>query len=155
MIFCFLPRQLSTTHAKTVCVTVLPAESDHMIMLPAGSMITWTDSAGSHLSCTTVSARWKRSQTVSVEAKYDGQSRQKVKIGGLVYNLCTIKITKLKSPNIVLFILILRILNGILPFCSCKLRLRQFKNMYRLIQVFLDCRMLSVTFSYGTATIKP
>ena len=38
-----------------------------------------------------VSAGSKRSRTVSVEANYDGQSRQEAKISGLVYTLCFIR----------------------------------------------------------------
>ena len=39
---------------------------------------------------TVVHAGRKRSRTVSAEDKYDEQSRQEVKLGGLVYTLCTI-----------------------------------------------------------------
>ena len=56
----------------------------------AGSRITQTHSAGSHSSCTTVSAGSKKSRIVEEEAKYDGQSRQVVKIDGLVYTLCSL-----------------------------------------------------------------
>ena len=44
--------------------------------IPAGSRITQTDLAGS-----------KRLLTVSMEAKFDCQSRQETKIGGLVFSL--------------------------------------------------------------------
>ena len=63
--FCFLPR------------------------LSAGRLITRTVSAGSYLPSTTVWAGSKRSRTISVEAKYDGQSLQEAKIGGLVCTLWT------------------------------------------------------------------
>ena len=46
-----------------------------------------TVSAGSHLSCTEVSAGSKSSWTVSAEAKYDVQSMQEAKIGGINYTL--------------------------------------------------------------------
>ena len=44
--------------------------------IPAGSRITQTDLAGS-----------KKLRTVSMEAKFDCQSRQETKIGGLVFSL--------------------------------------------------------------------
>ena len=47
-------------------------------------------SAGSHLLCRVVSAGSKRSRTVSVEAKYDGQSPQEAKTSRLVYTLCSL-----------------------------------------------------------------
>ena len=61
----------------------LPAETVRVILLPA-------ETAGSYLPGTTVSAGSKRSRTVSAEAKYDGQSLQEAKIGGLVYTLGSI-----------------------------------------------------------------
>ena len=71
-ISCFLSRLLSVKNG---------------FLLSAGSSITRTDSAGSLLSCTTVSTGSERLRTVSVEAKYDSLSRQEAKIGGLVYTL--------------------------------------------------------------------
>ena len=68
--------------AETVLVILLPAER-----VSAGSRITWTVSEGSYFPSTTVSAGSKRLWTVSAEAKYDGQSLQEAKIGGLVYTL--------------------------------------------------------------------
>ena len=49
--------------------------------------MTRTVFSGSYFLSTTVSAGSKRSQAVSAEAKYDGQSLQEAKIGGLVYTL--------------------------------------------------------------------
>ena len=56
--------------------------------MSTGSRITRTVSAETHFSWTVVSAGSKSSRTVSAEARYDGQSLQEVKIGGLVYTLC-------------------------------------------------------------------
>ena len=85
---CFLPRLLclgnSFLQRLSVWFSFLPRDS-------AGSIITRTVSAGSHLLWTVVSAGRERSRTVSAEAKYDIQSLQEVKISGLTYTLwcCT------------------------------------------------------------------
>ena len=50
-------------------------------------IIIQTVSAGSHFSQIVVLNGSKDSRTVSVEARYDGQSLQEAKIGGLVYTL--------------------------------------------------------------------
>ena len=74
----------------------LPAETVRVILLPAETLIrklNHTDSLCRKLfSKHKVSAGSKRSRTVSAEAKYDGQSLQEAKIGGLVYTLCCMKI---------------------------------------------------------------
>ena len=70
----------------------LPRQSASLCFLPRlseESRITRKVSTGIYLACIAVSAGKKRSRTVSVEAKYkyDRQSRQEAKTGGLVYNL--------------------------------------------------------------------
>ena len=50
-----------------------------------GIRITWTDMAGSYLSCVAVLAGGKRSDSVQGDAKCDGQTQQHAKTGGLVY----------------------------------------------------------------------
>ena len=78
-ISCFMPWLLclenSFLQRLSVWLSFLPRVS-------AGSRITQTVSAGSHFSWTVVLAGSKRSLTVLVEAKYDGQS-----LRGLVYTL--------------------------------------------------------------------
>ena len=81
--------------AETVRVILFPAKTlgrkqNHTDRLSAGSRITRTVSAGSRFSWTVVSAGSRSSLTVSVEAKYDGQSLQVAKISGLVYTLCNV-----------------------------------------------------------------
>ena len=69
------------TSVQTVHVIVLPAET-------LGRKHTHAKvSPGNQVSQTAVSAGGKTSRTVSAAAKYDGQSRQGAKIGGLVYTL--------------------------------------------------------------------
>ena len=89
--FRFFQRLLSyLVSAETVRDLLLSAETTvHEKRLPAETVraITWTVSAGSYLSSTTVSIGSKRSRTVSAEAKYDGQSQHVTKISGLVYTL--------------------------------------------------------------------
>ena len=80
LISCSLERPLCMING------VLPNLSARSCSLPrlSAGRNSWTVSAGSHFSQTVVSARSKRSQTVSAEAKYDGQSQQEAKIGRLV-----------------------------------------------------------------------
>ena len=63
-----------------------------MILLPAKSFRRKQNYVNSlswkQFSRTEVLEGSKRSRTVSSEAKYDGQSRQEAKNGGLVYTLC-------------------------------------------------------------------
>ena len=75
----FMPRLLSTKNSflQRLCDLASCRES----------RIARTVSADSHFPWTVVSAGSKRSRTVSVEAKYDGQSLQEAKISGLVYTL--------------------------------------------------------------------
>ena len=71
----------------------------HVILLPAealGRKQSHADSLGRKpFSRTVVSAGSKSSRTVSAEAKYDGQSLQEAKIGGIDYTLWAVKIWKI------------------------------------------------------------
>ena len=80
------------TGYKLVRQFSLPVDTVHLIWLPprrvsAGSNITQTVSAGSNFSRTVVLEGSKRSRTVLADAKYDGQSQQEAKIGGVLFTL--------------------------------------------------------------------
>ena len=74
-----------------MCIKWLPAETTHMTVLPAETLSRKQDHLDRLGRKTFIMYnsldRKQRSQAVLVEAKYDGQSRQEGKIGGLVYTL--------------------------------------------------------------------
>ena len=72
----------------TVHHECFPAESVHLILLPVGRKHNNADSLGrTPFSADSSHGRKQEIADSSAEAKYDRQSRQEVKIGGLVYIL--------------------------------------------------------------------